>query len=447
MSLDDIEYKAHATLGPSGAKKWAYCTMAPTAEMGKPDNSHDRTRYGTAAHLVLSDCLEALINTWLPLDPIQYMGKVMLFGKDPAGKRLEWWRGEPVEPGTVIEHESEVDEEMVNAVATVIEYVIDLVNSCGGVLEVEQRLSIMHITKERNAYGTTDVAILDWKNRRIIILDAKFGFIRVFAEYLIQLDDGSIKRDPNEQLVMYAEAKLNAIDPKRLHFDTVTLIVAQPFTNPPFNEASFTRDEVQQKIDWLAGQAEKTRTSPEYQPSYDACLYCKANVDCDARNDKVFELIESDAMAKPLGERFESVAFVRDWCKTQEDAMKAALLRGESVRGRKGTYKLVEGASGDRAWTNPEAAVQALKAQGVSEEHLYRRKPISPTMAENLSKGAVKLITKQQFAQLSEFITRGAKGPPRIVVSTDPSPPLPSATDGFTDVDDGDSPPSYSDIF
>lgn len=109
-----------------------------------------------------------------------------------------------------------VDDEMVDAVMTYVEFVRKL--ALGGELHVEQRLSIEHMTGEDGAKGTTDAGIVF--PDELCIIDAKFGFDRIMASYPLENElfefapqDAQVARlfsdearMPNTQLTMYAEA-------------------------------------------------------------------------------------------------------------------------------------------------------------------------------------------------------------------------------------------------
>lgn len=431
MSLDDIEYRVHAILGPSAAKKWAFCTMSPTAEAAMLlfDDSRERTRYGTAGHLVLAECLEH------GHDVESYLSRELLF----MNNHTEVWGSDigMAHEGLLIQHRVTVDTEMVAKTATIINFVQDLVLATGGELFVEQRLSIEHVTKERGACGTTDVGVLARRQREAIILDAKYGFLKVLAQ-----EGGS----PNLQLAMYADAFLQQYDPLGFDFDTVRLIIAQPFVQPPFNEAVFTRAELQTTIDWLAERAEKTRTAPEFNPSYEACLWCKAKATCKARDRVVlsfaaegFEDTAPAAAERPLptlGQIHEMLPMIEDWCATKHALIRSELERGTPIIGDKGEYKLAQGARGDRVWADPEAVAQRLRDDlWLPDSAIFSQKVASPAKIESLSVGKIAMLTKQEWKEFeATHVKRGPDGPPKIVLSTDPAPAVERPTDGFVDV-------------
>jgi len=455
MSVDDTlnyvaaaldgEFRVHALLGPSGAKKWASCTAAPQAEIGLPDTTHERTRYGTTGHAVLDECLSG------GKSAAAYLGRQMLFMREPGDKRVEVWADQFYPAVAELEHTVSVDAEMVEKVETVALYVRDLVAAFNGELFTEQRLSIEHITGERGACGTTDVGILARAKRTAIILDLKLGFVKVYAQDSTVID-GIIHRKPNLQLAMYADAFLQKYDPLGFDIDTVTLIVAQPFVHPPFNEASFTRAELAETIAWLSERAEKTRTAPEFVPSYEACMWCKAKPTCAARTRVVLtaaatgftdtEMVEA---LPPLGEIHELIPLIRDWCNDQELLVMAELKAGRPVVGKKGSYKLVDGAQGDRKWDDPAVVAKKLSEDfWLPEATIFTKKIMGPAKIEALAKGKQALLTKEGWAELQQFITRESPSAPRVVLSIDPSPAIANATAGFTDVPPADD---LSDLF
>lgn len=165
---------SHALLSPSGAKRWTSCTASPSQEVGKRDSSNEASRQGTAEHLVSSECLDH------GLDPAVYLGKTVVFCVDiiDGTRSFECFEGE--QPDTVVvANKVLIDEASVARCQAYVNFVRDVVESTGGMLMVEQRLSIEHITGEAGAKGTADAVIL--AGDTLIVIDAKFGSGRINA--------------------------------------------------------------------------------------------------------------------------------------------------------------------------------------------------------------------------------------------------------------------------
>jgi len=141
----------------------------------------------------------------------------------------------------------------------------------------------------------------------------------------------------------------------------------------------------------------------------------------------------------PLGVRYEMIGMIRDWCNDQEALVHSELRAGRPVVGKKGEYKLVDGANGDRMWADEQDVVAKALVEEfwLDSSQIFSQKILGPAKIESLSVGKRAILTKPAFKEIeARFVKRGPKGPPRIVLSTDPAPALPSATDGFVDVPD-----------
>lgn len=111
------------------------------------------------------------------------------------------------------------------------------------------------------------------------------------------------------------------------------------------------------------------------------------------------ELGEALALARPF----------REWLAAVEDYALGAALDGKTIPG----WKLVEGKQGNRKFSDPDAAVEALKAEGVEEDLLYERKPLSPAQLE-------KTLGKAVYQAVAEpFVTRA---PAKLLLAPEGDP-------------------------
>ena len=176
---------AHAKRSPSSAHRWSTCTQSPFEEAGLPDSSSAAAEWGTAAHLVSSTCLESF-GLQVPAD---FLGQFVV-------------NGDTIGPGP---EGVEISAEMVEACNTYVGYVQNLVETTGGVLHIEVRVPIDHITGEAGACGTADAVIVC--GDEIHVIDLKGGQGRVDA-----YDEGDLfGRTPNHQLAMYADGVLKGL--------------------------------------------------------------------------------------------------------------------------------------------------------------------------------------------------------------------------------------------
>lgn len=93
----------HAKLSPSSAHRWLKCTASIGQSEGIEDAGNEHARWGTVAHLVASEALEA------GCDASEFLGREVLFCKDEDGKRVEHFR-EVLEAGQGVVHELTEDD-------------------------------------------------------------------------------------------------------------------------------------------------------------------------------------------------------------------------------------------------------------------------------------------------------------------------------------------------
>lgn len=114
------------------------------------------------------------------------------------------------------------------------------------------------------------------------------------------------------------------------------------------------------------------------------------------------------------------------WYNDLQDYALGAILNGKTING----FKVVEGRS-NRAFTDTDAAIEAIKKAGYDEAVLY--KPKEPLSLSNLEK----VVGKKQFADLvGQFITK-PQGKPTLVPESDKREPYRPAAADFKDVANG----------
>lgn len=391
---------AHAILAPSSASQWSTCYAAPAMQLGLPESSSEHAAEGTAMHEVG----EIVLSTGG--DIFELVGKSFL-----GDKRKNLW----------FELTAESAKTLNNG------YIVPVrALSEGHTLLVEERLSISHITGEKDACGTSDTVIL--ADRLLIIADLKWGMG-------VQVD--AIE---NEQLAMYA---LAAYERYRLihDFDEVMLIVFQPRLDH-ISEWRITIDQLiaigerlkkaaviaTELMELVICEGEKAIPLDMFKPSEDNCRWCKRKTTCDeARNyvlSTVFDDFDVEAPLEEMltSERFEkaivevrkkdndkiaflmgAVGMIQAWCKAVIAHGEAEIHAGRTVPG----YKLVMGKQGNRAWTVEDAAAQALKEMEFKPDQIYEHKLISPTAAEKLFDGK----KDERWEKMKAFITRSPASP------------------------------------
>jgi len=170
--------KPHARYSPSSAFAWLRCSGYES----NPASSRDAD-YGTAGHTLAERCLNNRMNA------AAYLGEVIRVG----------------------ESEFVVD----GAMAAAVQKYVDFVRQLPGVLLVEERLPISHITGEADAYGTSDALRL--LPTELIVIDLKLG----------ANPRNRVSAENNPQLGIYG---LAAFDHYSFVYDfqSVRLVIVQP---------------------------------------------------------------------------------------------------------------------------------------------------------------------------------------------------------------------------
>lgn len=417
--MSDGEY--HAKLSPSGAHRWMACPGSVVLESNLPDSSSVYANEGSAAHLLASWALRD------KMDPSNYLGEKIRVGDD----------------------EFVVDKEMCDHVRDYTKLVREYAE--GGHLLVEQAVPIGHITGEEGATGTSDAIIVHGDERRLTVVDLKYGMgVRVDAA-------------DNPQLMLYA---LGAYEVASLlaDFDTVVMVIHMPRLNHvsewsiPIRDlfafaelASYWAAQTRQaEADEAAALVSGRPTDSDWPKRYlnageKQCRFCRAKATCPALRDEVVEtyagstpataaefadlvpiVVDDECGDNYLSIAMGKVALVEDWCKAVRAEVERRLFAGKEVPG----YKLVEGKRGNRRWADEDAAIKAMKSAKIKDADMYKRTLISPTEAEKRLKGS-----PATWAKVLAHVTQ-SEGKPSVAPVTDKRPALAirAVADDFRDL-------------
>ena len=295
----------------------------------------------------------------------------------------------------------------------------------GGLLLVEQRVSIEHVTGETGATGTSDAIIVDTTKRTLYVVDLKYGMG-------VKVDAGD-----NPQLMMYALGAMEQCD-QLGEFDQVCMVIHQPRLNHVSEHWIYVGDLWAFKR--RAAEAAELTRQPDAPlvPGEKQCRFCKAKATCPALRAEVTEVVSGSATLDEFlvpdmatGDNYLSVAMskvglVEDWCKAVRAEVERRLLAGQTVDG----FKLVEGRRGNRKWSD-DAEVEALfKSFRLRQDEMYDYSLISPTKAEKLLKD-----TPKRWEKAEALISR-AEGKPSVAPATDKRSSLTvqSVADDFRDL-------------
>ena len=387
---------AHAKLSPSGAHRWMACPGSVGLEAAFPDQSSAYAAEGTLAHTLASEHLDGS-----GLHPSQRIGEV-----------------HEVDGFTFT-----VDAAMADYVDNYCRLVREYAD--GGLLLVEQRVPIEHVTGETGATGTSDAIIVDTTKRTLYVVDLKYGMG-------VKVDAGD-----NPQLMMYALGAMEQCD-QLGEFDQVCMVIHQPRLNHVSEHWIYVGDLWAFKR--RAAEAAELTRQPDAPlvPGEKQCRFCKAKATCPALRAEVTEVVSGSATLDEFlvpdvttGDNYLSVAMskvglVEDWCKAVRAEVERRLLAGQTVDG----FKLVEGRRGNRKWSS-DAEVEALfKSFRLRQDEMYDYSLISPTKAEKLLKD-----TPKRWEKAEALISR-AEGKPSVAPATDKRSSLTvqSVADDFRDL-------------
>jgi len=403
----------HAVLSPSSAKRWMSCPGSVALSEGLQDTSSTFAEEGTAAHFLASYCLVSGENA------AAHLGRcILLLVHGLTGEHTELFECDTPDadesPYRTLSRFA-VDGDMADNVQVYLDYVRDVQRATDGELLVEVSVPLDHITGEEGACGTSDAVIVT--SDELIVIDLKFG------------RGVEVDATQNPQLLMYASGARKLFD-IGANFTTVRVAISQPrITHAPSEWSCSSEDLDAFESEVLQASANASAmacgaTPLAFEPSTEACRWCKAKAKCKALEDFVAEGIAADfdevltqgvalPAAADLSQKMMCLDLIEDWCKAVRGAVESELLHGRPVEG----YKLVQGRQGARAWTAEEEAEAALKGLKVKAALMYKRKLISPTDAEKLLKGDVK------WDKLQKYITR-AEGRPSVAPASDKRPAL-----------------------
>jgi hypothetical protein len=429
---------AHATRSASGNKRWMNCPGSIRLSAGRPNNSSEAARLGTAAHGLGEYCLNHRIQ---PLDMIG--GEVYLDEHEDAhvftpDVIAQLNSNETIAvPVKIIQlvaagHQAyPIDQDMADAVQVYYTAVMDEVEArSGSELLVEHRTNLSHLVGYdwddstctsangmyldanrilRNAdgtesagpmFGTNDAAVLQLFDH-LTIFDYKHGqgvVVEVADWYGAAGTNHSVMRG-NSQLMQYAlgTAESEAV---KWAFETLDLVIVQPrarHSEGGVRRYSTTKAELLMFRDELIEAAKAVEQPDAPLAAGDWCQFCPAaGIPCPELHATVIRIAQVD-----FSDGLPQVATVDEG--TPDEKLEMALatvslldiyvkkVREEGMRrlreqpdGVGFGYKLVRGKA-NRAWANKDTVVEDLVAKGFPKEMLYEEPKLkTPAKVEAL---------------------------------------------------------------
>ena len=397
----------HAILSPSAAHRWLHCTPAPRVEAEFPETTSEYAEEGRLAHSV---CELAAKKKFTVMNNRTYNSRLKKLKADP-----KW------------------DDEMLSTAATYVEHLTEhaMRFEHAPYVALEVQVDITDYAPE--AFGTCDCVMIG--GDELIITDYKHG------------KGVPVSAQDNPQMLLYALGALKLYRP--IYGDMIRRVstyIDQPRLGS-YDGASMTVEEL---LAW--GESIKPKAAAafmgtgEFAPG-EWCRFCRAKAKCRARANQNTAL-EDFKDCIPLGRsipmqtEYDATGFKPSNCPTDEEIgallvraeglvawyndlkeyALAACLNGKTIPG----WKAVEGRS-TRAWTDQDAALEALMAGGVEEAIIYDRVPKTLAQLE-------KVIGKQRFGELVGGMITKSPGKPALAAESDKRPAYNGAAADFSEV-------------
>lgn len=397
----------HAILSPSAAHRWLHCTPAPRVEAEFPETTSEYAEEGRLAHSV---CELAAKKKFTVMNNRTYNSRLKKLKADP-----KW------------------DDEMLSTAATYVEHLTEhaMQFEHAPYVALEVQVDITDYAPE--AFGTCDCVMIG--GDELIITDYKHG------------KGVPVSAQDNPQMLLYALGALKLYRP--IYGDMIRRVstyIDQPRLGS-YDGASMTVEEL---LAW--GESIKPKAAAafmgtgEFAPG-EWCRFCRAKAKCRARANQNTAL-EDFKDCIPLGRsipmqtEYDATGFKPSNCLTDEEIgallvraeglvawyndlkeyALVACLNGKTIPG----WKAVEGRS-TRAWTDQDAALEALMAGGVEEAIIYDRVPKTLAQLE-------KVIGKQRFGELVGGMITKSPGKPALAAESDKRPVYNGAAADFSEV-------------
>ena len=379
----------HATLSPSSAERWINCP--PSARINAEAGGRETvfTLEGTLAHALAE--LKARKHFLPGIGPKKYQTAFNTIKLD------EMWQ-----------------EEMDGHTDRYLEILKDIYMEFPEPphVAVEQRVDFSQWVPD--GFGTADCVMVGGDT--IHVIDFKYG------------KGVAVSAEQNPQMMLYA---LGALAAYELIYDltNVKMTIVQPrLASEPDTWTTTARELLEWAEDVVMPAAQLATAGEGEFAEGEWCRFCAIRGNCRARAAAQLALEDFGEQVPPVlsddevGHALTRGKRLAKWLSELEEYALGACLDGKEIPG----YKAVEGRA-VRVWTDANAAFDAARAQGLPEEMLYERKPISLAAME-------KLMGKRQFLDTMAPFVAVPPGKPTLVPETDKRPPItnrPTIDDDF----------------
>lgn len=403
----DNSNHSHALLSPSASKKWINCAAALACEFGIPNTSGQAAVNGTAMHSLSEKVLLRLLKGEEATAQTYKGSYVLNEGKGP----IRAFADKPPS-GAVL-----VTDDFVSQVTKYVDYCRPII-AAAEELQIEYRVNLTRVLHPGAAvngeplqtFGTADLVAITQRtdgSYMLIVGDLKTGRHKVLAKN-------------NYQMMLYALGLL-AVYRRLYDITAVRLVIFQPYAGGA-DEWDTTPENLQSWGEMAADAAvraidafqrgKKGLKAADFNPSPDACQWCRFSEKCSAKRGAVFQEQQSatEITIEQLKADWDRLPLLRQQIADIEKAMYTALMSGEKVEG----LKLVEGRPGNRSWTLGDDIEIVLDELGV-KGMVTKTSIMNPTDAEKALKGL------PEWETLSTFVTR-KPGQPSIATADDKRP-------------------------
>lgn len=382
----------HALLSASNAHRWLNCTAAPKLETTFPDTTSEYAKEGTLAHEICELKLTKYTTT---------MPKGTYTKKLNALKKHELY-----------------NPEMNETTDTYLDYVkaSALSYPTPPAIQIERRVDFSDYTP--GGFGTADCLILAGDTLHVI--DYKHG------------KGVAVDADHNPQMMLYALGAMHDFS-LLYRFKTIKMTIVQPRISN-ISEFSCTANELRNWGETVVKvkAAEAMGENSVFTPG-EHCRFCRAKHVCKARSEYYNGMLSDSRQhhdprlitLEELGKYLISANELKKWAENLQEYALSQCLVGSTVPG----WKAVEG-RGSRSFTDMDAAFAVLEKDGIEENQLWERKPLTLAQVENA-------VGKKRFGELVGKMVVKTPGKPTLVPENDKRPAItnvPQAEDVFKEV-------------
>ena len=376
-----MAFEKHALLGASSAARWLNCPPSARLEAQMPNHGTKYTAEGTLAHAI---CELKLQKYFTVMSRRTYTARLNKLKKD------ELYAPE-------MEHYTDAYAEYIKEQA--------LAFPGRPTVCIEDRVEYTRWVPE--GFGTADCVLMYGDTLQVV--DFKYG------------QGHPVSAADNPQLKLYA---LGAYEKYRMLYapTRVKLSILQPRAKEAPEEWETTLAELLEWAETVVKPAAALAFAGEgTQTPGDHCRFCRVKAQCrvyaEPRISAAEDFAKLEEPQEPallsdeeIGHALTLAKPFAAWLSAVEEYALEAVLAGREIPG----WKAVAGRS-VRRFSDTDAAFNALKAEGVQEELLYERKPLTLAQVE-------KLVGKANFFRVVGSFVEKPLGKPALAAESDPRP-------------------------